>query len=265
MLLSPRVAVPRNDGSDTAAVLALVKPVRARGSFAASLFGGRTEVVPIEGGLLSRPRFVPARADHPNLFRAEELLRRCWPAMYEQCGELLSAIHPYNDLSRTPEQWRSVHGSASHGFDLAFGAIRLTVDNAYGTAQAFVHETAHHKLRAFGVGQFTATRLITNDPSEVYESPVVADSRRPMTALVHAQYSFMHVTALDVAMYEHAENDEMRSAALCLVEKNVARMEAGRAEMSRYLRTDEEGKAFFAAFGEWSEEVLGRGHAILGF
>ncbi len=84
-----------------------------------------------------------------------------------------------------------------------------------------------------------------------------------MTAVVHAQYSFMHVTALDVAMFEAAPDEETRSAAAYLLARNVPRMEAGRREIAAHLQADGAGAAFFAAFERWSSATLRRGREIL--
>ncbi len=255
-------AVPRDDACDTDIVLDLVMG-RPSAPTGAAMFEGRTAIVPVESDALARPRYVPARTDHPNLAAGERLLLECWPAIHRQCGKLLFAVHPYNDTSRTEEEWRFIYGSSSHGFDLDFGAIRLTVDNPYGVAQALVHEMAHHKLRAFGVQQETAMRLVLNDPAELYESPVIKNRKRPMTAVVHAQYSFMHVVALDIAMYRQAKSAGMRAIARGLLAKNLPRVEAGRQEMGRFLRTDEEGERFFSVFEEWSDKVIAESRELL--
>jgi hypothetical protein len=256
-----QAAFPQPDGSDTEIVKTLVRLPDRPGPEQVTMFDNRTTVMPVEGGF-QRPRYVPAPARHPNYRRAEALLQS-WPEIYEQCGELLFVVHPYNDTSRTADKWRVAYGSSSHCFDLGFGSVRVTIDNAFGLAQALVHEMSHQKLRAFGVDQSSADRLVANDPTEVFDSPIVLHQRRPMTAVVHAQYSFMHVTALDVAMFEHATDDETRSASLELLARNLPRMEMGRIELERHLRTDNEGKMFFSAFDEWSEDILRRGRFIL--
>ncbi|MFX9012133.1 hypothetical protein ABTN18_20760, partial [Acinetobacter baumannii] len=75
----------------------------------------------------------------------------------------------------------------------------------------------------------TAQRLIANPPSQRFASPIRKDRARPMTAVFHAQYSFIHVTALDLHMLEHAADENERSQYLMLLARNVPRMRAGQA------------------------------------
>ncbi|MDP9106983.1 MAG: HEXXH motif-containing putative peptide modification protein [Candidatus Eremiobacteraeota bacterium] len=257
-----RLAEPQADGYDTGVIVRLAgaserEPVHG----GSAMFGGRTALTAREGALRI-PHCSVAPLDHPNIARGEALVA-LWPAAHRQCGALLREVSPFVDTTRTPEQWRHSPGSSSDGFPFPFGVVAATVDNAHGFAQALVHETAHHKLRALGVQLQRAERLIDNDPAQLYESPIVRDRRRPMTAVVHAQYSFMHVTALDVAMYDAAPDDETRAAAAYLLARNVPRMETGRREIAAHLRPDAAGEAFFAAFERWSEPTLRRGRAIL--
>ena len=126
-----------------------------------------------------------------------------------------------------------------------------------------IHEMAHQKLRALGVSFETAERLITNDPSERFESPIRKDQTRPMTAVFHAQYSFIHVTALDLHMLAAAEGERERQCILMLLARNVPRMQAGYEEVARHIKTDAAGRLFVDAFMDWSRDVLQRGQAEL--
>jgi len=257
-----RLAAPQDDGYDTGVILAMAGAgERAPPNGAPAMFGGRALLAAREGGLRG-DRFTVAPLDHPNIVRGEMLVA-LWPAAHRQCAALLREVSPFLDTTLTPEQWRYNHGSSSDGFPFPFGIVCATVDNAPGFAQALVHETAHHKLRALGVQINAAERLIANDPAALFESPIVRDRRRPMTAVVHAQYSFMHVTALDVAMYDNAPDEETRAAAAFLLARNVPRMENGRRELAAHLRTDAAGDAFFASFDRWSDATLRRGREIL--
>ena len=82
--------------------------------------------------------------------------------------------------------------------------------------------------------------------------------------LLHAQYSFIHVTALDVAIHDAADTpQEQKRLAVLLLARNVPRMEAGFAEIAAHVETDADGARFIAAFMDWSRQVLARGRAIL--
>jgi hypothetical protein len=264
-----RVAQPQADGYDTDVVFRLraatAPPAGVhddRSTAAPTLFGGRVVVVNrLEGGLRGRG-FRPARCDHPNLGRAAEYLN-AWPEVALQFPRLVSTIQPWNDTSRTPEQWLANPGSSSHSLEEEFGTIMATVDSPIGLANAMVHEMAHHKLRALGVSILTATRLITNDPREEYFSPIKG-RKRPLTAVLHAQYSFIHVVCLECALQssDHLSVDEKRKARERF-SWHVSSMERGYGELERHARTDADGAVFLDAFMKWSREVLQRAKDIL--
>ena len=268
-----RMAKPQADGYDTGIILKLMSvPSRRRSQpyvreapqGGPMLFGGRVEVRNRESGGLKDERFVPAPPDHPNLPVAECLLG-AWPEMAMQFPLIVSTIQPWQQPQKPPEYWQEHPGSGSHHKEEEFGTIMITVDSSIALAEAMVHEMAHHKLYAMGVPRVEVYRLIVNDPSELYVSPVVQDRKRPMTAVLHAQYSFMHVTALDIAMYEGPEMiSNQKSLARLLLQRNVKRMEAGYQEIAKHARTDEEGRAFLEGFMQWSEDVLSHGRDILG-
>jgi HEXXH motif-containing protein len=267
-----RLARPQADGYDTDFILGLATtggsvlrpdPWRRRPSAGApTLFDGRVAIRNRESGGLSAPRYAPASPDHPNLAAGEAVLRH-WPEAAAQFPALVDTVQPWTDTT-IPDSARQYPGSSSHSEEAEFGIVMVTVDNAFGLAQAMVHEMAHHKLRALGVSLLEADRIVTNDPDVLYTSPIVVDRKRPMTAVLHAQYSFMHVTALDVAVYHGAgEGSELRGQAVYLLARNVPRMEVGHEVLGRHLVTDDLGASFHAGFRTWSEEVLSAGRAIL--
>ena len=267
-----RMAEPQVDGYDTEVILKLMSiPSRRRPQQCvrevpkggSTLLGGRVEVRNRERGGLEDNRFVPASPDHPNVPLAEDLLG-AWPEVAKQLPRIVHTIQPWRQPEKPPEYWQEHPGYSSHHKEEEFGTIMVTVDSAIALAEAMVHEMAHHKLYAMGVPRVEVYRLIVNDPSELYVSPVVKDRKRPMTAVLHAQYSFMHVTALDIAMYEGPETipDQKRLARL-LLGRNVKRMETGYEEIAKYARTDEEGRLFLDRFMRWSEAVLSHGQEIL--
>jgi hypothetical protein len=268
-----RMAMPQPDGYDTLVTLrlamtstSLLRPRRYHRlppDGAPTIFGGRVAVRNRPSGGLVGTRYVPASPTHPNLLLAETLVS-AWPEVSFQFPKLIDTIQPWSDKTLTAEQWRVAPGSSSHSEEAEFGTIMVTVDSAIALAQAMVHEMAHHKLRALGISFLRARRLITNDPSELYISPIRKDRKRPMTAVLHAQYSFIHVTALDIAIYDSSSTtSEDRSLGVLLLERNVPKMEAGYAEIKRHARTDDSGAVFLDSFMSWSRAVLTRGREIL--
>ena len=174
-----RMAVPQADGYDTAAVLRLattgpsllrptIPPPPTDG--APTIFDGRAAVRNRSGGGLQLPRYAPADPAHPHLAQAASLLAT-WPKMAAQFPELVDTIQPWTDTSAKPEYWLAMPGSSSHSEEPEFGVIMVTVDSPIALAQAMVHEMAHHKLRAVGVSLLQASRIVMNDPSELYRSP----------------------------------------------------------------------------------------------
>jgi HEXXH motif-containing protein len=266
-----RMAEPQKDGYDTDMTLRLAEhgctplrplPYRRRPIDGAATFcGGMVAVRQAPERGLMTDEIVPASPDHPNLAVGAAYLAR-WREAYAQFGRLVDTVYPYTD----PEQARQGEwalGSSSHSYEEDFGSLLATVDNALGFAQALVHEMAHQKLRALGVSIETAERLIVNDQSERFESPIRKDQTRPMTAVFHAQYSFIHVTALDLHMLVAAQGERERQNILMLLARNVPRMQAGHEEVARHIRTDAAGRLFVDAFMDWSKDVLQRGQAEL--
>jgi HEXXH motif-containing protein len=266
-----RMAEPQKDGYDTDLTLRLAEqggtslrplPYRRRPiDGAATICGGMVAVRQAPERGLMTDRIVPAKLDHPHLAIGAAFLAR-WPEAYIQFGRLVDTVYPYTD----PEQARQGElalGSSSHSYEEDFGSVHATVDNALGFAQALIHEMAHQKLRALGVSIETAKRLILNDPSEQFKSPIREDRARPMTAVFHAQYSFIHVTALDLYMLAAAEGERERQCILMLLARNVPRMQAGYEEVARHVRTDTAGRLFLDAFMNWSQHVLQHGQAEL--
>jgi HEXXH motif-containing protein len=265
------MAAPQSDGYDTDVTLRLAEnsvtplrplPYRRRPINGCAAFCGGSVAIrqAPENGMMTE-KIVPATLDHRNLAAGAAFLSR-WPEGYAQFGRLVDTVYPYTDPAQA-RMGELALGSSSHSYEGDFGSVHATVDNALGFAQALIHEMSHQKLRALGVSIETADRLIANDPSERFESPIRKDQTRPMTAVFHAQYSFIHVTALDLYMLAVAASERERQHILMLLARNVPRMQAGYEEVARHIRTDEPGSLFLDAFMDWSRDVLERGQAEL--
>lgn len=227
-----------------------------------TLCDGAVAVCPAPAGGLPEIRYDPASPDHPNLALAAEYLRR-WPEGYLQFQMLIDTIYPYADRNLRNVSSQECLGSSSHSYEQDFGKILVSVDSALGLAQAFVHEMAHHKLRAMGISLEQADRLITNPPEPLFASPVRQDCQRPMTAVFHAQYSFIHVTALDLYMLRGERDPQTRQFILMLLKRNTIRMQAGYGTIEDNVQTDAAGSSFVAAFMEWSLDILNEAESVL--
>jgi HEXXH motif-containing protein len=266
-----RAAVPQPDGHDTRILLEFREhedlpqrpfPHRYRAfNGAATLCDGRVTIQsPSDHGLMPS-NLLPASLDHPNLAAAANLLAR-WPEAYTQFTQLVDTVYPYTDPQQAVlGQWAL--GSSSNSSSDEPGSVHVTVDSVLGLAQALVQEMAHQKLRSLGVAASGANRLIVNDSSEQFESPVRKDRLLPMTAVFHLQYSFMHVTALDLQMLVRAESEWERQCILMLLARNIPRMQAGCEVISSQIRTDAAGKPFLEAFMNWSRGILQSSQAEL--
>ncbi|MCK1280172.1 HEXXH motif domain-containing protein [Bradyrhizobium sp. 61] len=265
-----RTARPQADGYDTAVALGLIDteptpwrplpPQRPPVNGAPAIAEGRV-VLRTEDPLLPAPRFVPDALAIPALEQALHYVRR-WPLAAKQWPDIVHTIQCYHDTEQ-PTEGPGRLGSASHSVDARFGVIGLTVNCPLATAQAIVHEMAHHKLRAFGVANENAIRIISNPQDELYPSPIVVDRPRPMTAVLHAQYSFIHVTQLDVHMLEQEDDPQVRSDIRALLARNASRMEQGFETLRQHARTDAAGRAFLGAFFAWCSDVLASSRTML--
>lgn len=266
-----RMAEPSPDGYDTQAVLDLLRnepapwhpgpPYRSAPPRTPTVADGAV-VVRVDGEpLLPAPRFAPVAGLPATLERAVGHVSR-WPAMAEQWPRIVHTIQPFTDTTWPADGSRRL-GSSSHNQAARYGTIGLTVDCSLGTAQAIVHEAAHHKLRAMGVDNEAAVRIITNSPDDLYDSPVVVGIPRPMTAVLHAQYAFIHVVQLDLMMLETEEDAERRADIVVLLGRNVPRMEAGAETIRRHATVDADGEVFMEAFMAWSDRVIAAGRRIL--
>ncbi len=267
-----RMAVPQADQYDTKTILRLAETqtsplrselyVRRPVGNAPTVFDGQVAVGYVDQDVMGPPNFVNAPPDHPNIPKAADYVK-CWPEIYEQFKRLIDTVHPFIDTTMDPRHQDVSVGSSSNSNEHLFGTLCATVNDPIGLAQAMVHEMAHQKLRAMGISVETAARLIVNPLDDLYESPIRKDRSRPITAVFHAQYSFMHVTQLDIKMLEHIDDESTRDAVLCLLARNVIRMEAGHEVVANNIQTDVDGKKFIGAFLEWSENVLREGNSIM--
>jgi HEXXH motif-containing protein len=151
-------------------------------------------------------------------------------------------------------------GAGSRGF----GSIAVSVDNHVGFAEGIVHETAHHKLRALGVDIESATRLILNPPERTYPSPIRYDCLRPMSAVLHAQYSYTYIMQLDLHILRAQECPERDRQ---IVEDSLAvilpKLEFGMTVLKSHLVADMCGEAFFGGLETWTREILDDGQRLL--
>lgn len=226
------------------------------------IFDGAVAVRYVQATAPGAPVFSNGPLEHANIHAAVDYVRR-WPVAFEQMRMLIDTFHPLARPDVAESEYREGYGSYSGSTDDRLGTLFATVFDPIGLAQAFVHEMGHNKLRALGVNLESADRLILNPPDELYVSPVIKDRLRPMTAVLHAEYSFAYITALDIVLIETEPEGERRQLLFRLLARNLARIDEGIEEIRRHIRVDPQGEAFVAGLYAWIEELIGRGRHLL--
>lgn len=206
------------------------------------------------------PELLPAPR-HPNARRIESLLARTWPAGYDAVAKLVDVVWLLDTAQREPGQRGSVsaHVSPAQGFD-GLG-IRMTVFDVIGGVEAVLHETGHLRLRCLGMQVETHDgRIIANRPEELYVSALRKDKKRPMSACLHALYSYLMVTEFDVRLAESGDVEAYRYLGW-----NVPRLEFGLAEIRPNAVAAERGPlaGWLPAMLDWCQDVIERGGSLL--
>ena len=257
-----RVAEPQSDQYDSTITLEFA---RRRGYLRADIGGAPTFFdgkIGLRGDdwISFGPDCVPAPKDHPNLERASELIR-LWPIVFTQCQLLIDSVTPFFDV-QNPED-RTLGSTCGPGGS-GFGAIASTVNNHVGFAEALLHEMAHHKLRALGVEFESADRIITNPSEQRFKSPIRYDCLRPMPAVLHAQYSYTYVSALDIEIIKTARNLEKDRR---IAEESLAvilpKLEFGLKVIQENAQLDSTGADFLVGLFAWTGRILEDGYRIL--
>ena len=250
-----RLAEPQQDGYDSKVTLCLATEAgyqRPGTNDGPSFLEGAVSLV--RDPLVQFPEgCVPVGPSHRNVGRAESLLR-LWPEVYEQCRCLLDRLtlfrHQADDVDFVIG---SICGPGTRGF----GSIAVTVDHHVGFAEGIVHEMAHHKLQALGVEFESAKRLLMNDPSIKYPSPIRYDCLRPMSAVLHAQYSYTYIVQLDLTILDARQDRERDHSVVAHSLAVIApKLEFGNEVIRKHAHVDSNGEQFLAGLFSWSERIL---------
>jgi hypothetical protein len=252
-----RMARPQADGYDTRVTLALAaeqgycRPT----TIAAPTFLGGAISLQADPELLFPDICQPAQPNHVNVATAESLLR-LWPEGAAQCQQLLHRITLFQMNSSYGDMViGSICGPGTEGF----GSIAATVDHHVGFAEGIVHEMGHHKLRTLGVDFESAEHLLLNDPAQLLPSPIRYDCLRPISAVLHAQYSYTYILQLDLQILEGALDRERDRT---IVRHSLAiiapKLEFGRNVLQRHAQPDTEGEPFLEDLYSWTDAILDR-------
>lgn len=257
-----RVAEPQADGYDSVITLEFAAQngyTRPSHQAVARFLGNAVALLP-DATVIFPDDYELAPSDHFNVERAEQLIR-LWPDGFEQCQRLLDSVTVFKHRGSFDDYViGSVCGPGSRGF----GSVAVTVDNHVGFAEGLVHEMGHHKLTALGVQLETTQRLLVNDPSVRFPSPIRYDCLRPMSAVLHAQYSYTYILALDLAILR-ANLDLQRDQ--CIAERSLAiiapKLRFGMQVIRAHAAPDRSGELFLTAFGDWVSRVVNESEQFL--
>lgn len=202
---------------------------------------------------------VPAPYNHYNLKAGWEILS-LWQAAFKQFRYLTESISIFIN-TRLPVD--SVTGSIC-GRIGNFGRTTITINGYVNFAEGLVHEMAHQKLWALGVDFNDSQKLINNSPEQTYPSPIRYDCMRPMSAILHAQYSYTHVAALDIAILQSthlSEQDKIKVAKY--LSSILPKLEFGYKVIEDNVEADEAGVQFLDGLFSWLDDIFDQGYSLL--
>jgi HEXXH motif-containing protein len=254
MLDWTRLAEPAPDGYDTAVTLerAALRGYRRPPATQPAFLDGAVALAHVYAGEAWSPPVPDAEPEvTPIVAGADRLLERV-PVLRAQAKRLLHALHPAVLGGRSPPSGNS----RSHSLGHRFGTMWATTACPIGLAHAVVHEMAHQKLRALGLAVEDSGTVVTNPRTELFPSPVLPRPR-PMSAVLHATYSFSYVLALDLACVDH-EDRGVRRVVAHAVERNAARVAQGLGTLRGHARPAAGSGAFLPALFVWIERLLSR-------
>ena len=202
---------------------------------------------------LREPENAPADLDDPGLDAAASLLRDILPYRYWEFTRTVAVVHPVTHRRIEPLSLSSNSGSAT----IDPPGIFLTVTHPAPTAEAFVHEMAHQKLMAQGITVERAGPFLEPSDLEVYSAAV--DRPRPLPAILHAAFSFLHMIELDLALLQ-AERFPAEARSLLPGNMRVALSTVD--QLQRHARPGPAGEDFLACLYRWAEDLFARGRSL---
>lgn len=252
------IAKPLPDGSDTASILHAANMGRYAGK---QVEGNGPRIWPDGRARWAQlpespsPEFVQLPPADPRVVDSLKLLD-LWPEARKQCADILLALAPLG-TGRS-----GGHGCACGNYRDDFGWIYVTADDAWGFAEGVVHEMAHWKLRALGIlFEEWDDLLLDHSTSELYTSPVRKDKPRPMGAVLHAQYSYIHVAQMTTLMLK--AKPEPDGGDKQWLEVHLKRITEGQGTLRAHARGTAAGQEFLLGLDAWTTEVIAAGREAL--
>lgn len=245
------LAIPQDDGSDSAEVAELVaatgfsRPAPAGATIFGAQIRGTLNFTPKIGGLRS---VVIVDRDISTV----ERFVSAWPAMDRQLRALLTAVYPVTLGTRVGSG--GSYGTRGNNVAHNFGEVYATTDSLYGFAEGLVASVANWKLYAMGmmIDEWD-DRLVVNALTDTCELPLRAGEMRPIGATIHATYAIAHILAL----YLHMRRGGFRGSEVDFAIKQAAqRIVRGKDAINNCVRPSKDGAVFFGEFGNWTSALL---------
>ncbi len=256
-----RLAEPQSDEYDSQVILAFARQrgyVRQSYPKNPTWFDSKVALLQTANPSGFPSSCLPASYAHPNLPKAWNLLS-LWTAAFRQFQCLIESVAIFINTEWSPDR---VTGSVCASVN-RFGKIAASINGYAGFAESLVREMAHQKLWALGIELETAQRLIANLPEQSYPSPTDYDCLRPMSAVLHAQYSYAHVAALDIAILQNRTSPEQDRQVADYLACVLPKLEFGYKIIRNNAEVDEAGAEFLAGLFVWLDRILEEGYTLL--
>lgn len=135
-----------------------------------------------------------------------------------------------------------------------FTAVYSTINNLQGCAQGIYHEVGHIRLESIGIHfEDHDGALLLNKPTELYNSPIRRDKKRPMTAVIQAVYSWLMFCENDLQCAKISQNSNISAQYLIA---NLPKIEDGLKEIQDNVKTTPAGRAFMDGYFEWGHDII---------
>jgi len=225
---------------------------------------------------------ISSSPDNSSLFLLEDTFE-CWPEMKNMVSEMMDYFIPALRVDNEGNVIDDLNIGCSCGiygnapfktrkhdepYDVT---IMATVDGVVGTCEGLVHELGHYKLHAIGIDLEEWTgQLFTNEKDEVFHSPVRFDKKRPIAAVVQAEFSYIYVTEFYNKFLKWMEDNNKESYETLPIDGyyqrqayNIKRIGNGIHTIKKVAKLTDEGKRFMESFMNYAERVWKDGYLCL--
>ncbi len=186
-----------------------------------------------------------------SVFKKAENYLSTWPEISEEITKYVKYINPIA-CSNYPD---NIFYSSSGTSQDELGVIHTTFRHPFTLAEAMVHEMAHIKLFVLGIDYEHSEGIIINQSSDKFYSPI-KECERPMSAIFHAQYSFIHVLYLNNLILKLEEGHNDFPQFLALTKDTYLKMKEGHSIIEKHMEVDNKGKKFIDQFMLWSDQTI---------